>query len=365
MGCVFIALGLNALYPEIAKMGFPMGMAAAEPALLTFIMDSGFSNVVVAVCGVALATAAMSCADTFATSGASCIARDIYQRYFNPSATMREMRLANRVSVLFIIAMATLGSFFIDSIIEAIHVATFIASASYFFPLMGGIFWRKASSKGAVYSMYIGFFLQVIFVVVDKIYTPHMAPPFLETVHPAFMGHGVIFAMITSGVVFVSVSLSAEPVKRSHLIPFFPEVLSGTSSEIGEAGTIDGNWEDLEGVVESCLGSNTRLQLTLTMGEDVNWSDFTSNLSSVANWSVNSGPGVLQRFSVDLPESSILLTRGNSTKEVWLEAECGSENIEKLKKLLVIVKEEAQKEALACLDSVDYSQMLQAGLKPA
>jgi SSS family solute:Na+ symporter len=64
LGCAIIALGLNTLYPEIAKMGFPMGMAAAEPALLNFILDSGFSNIAIAACGVALATAAMSCADT-------------------------------------------------------------------------------------------------------------------------------------------------------------------------------------------------------------------------------------------------------------------------------------------------------------
>lgn len=65
-GCAFIALGLNAIYPEISKAGFPMGMAKAEPALLTFIMDSGFSNISLALCTVALATAAMSCRDILA-----------------------------------------------------------------------------------------------------------------------------------------------------------------------------------------------------------------------------------------------------------------------------------------------------------
>jgi SSS family solute:Na+ symporter len=96
---------LNSVYPEIAVMGFPMGMAKAELALLNFIMGSGFFNMAVALCGVALATVVMSCADTFATSGASCIARDVYRRHTHP---------------------------------DAIHIAIFIASASYFFVLMGG-----------------------------------------------------------------------------------------------------------------------------------------------------------------------------------------------------------------------------------
>ncbi|MCP4455128.1 MAG: sodium:solute symporter family protein, partial [Planctomycetes bacterium] len=111
-GCALIALGLNNIYPEIAKAGFPMGMAKAEPALLTFIMDSQFSNISLALCAVALATAAMSCTDTFAASGASCIARDIFQRYLYKDATMKQMRMVNRCSVLLIVFLATMGSFY-------------------------------------------------------------------------------------------------------------------------------------------------------------------------------------------------------------------------------------------------------------
>jgi SSS family solute:Na+ symporter len=121
-GCSLIALGLNSIYPEIAKAGFPMGMAKAEPALLTFIMDSQFSEFSLALCAVALAAAAMSCADTFAASGASCLARDIFQRYLHKDATMTQMRIANRISVLLIVLLATVGSFFIHSIIDAIHI---------------------------------------------------------------------------------------------------------------------------------------------------------------------------------------------------------------------------------------------------
>lgn len=72
---------MNSLYPEIAAMGFPMGMPKTEPALLNFITGHGLSDMAVALWCVALATAAISCADTFATSGASCIARDDYQRH--------------------------------------------------------------------------------------------------------------------------------------------------------------------------------------------------------------------------------------------------------------------------------------------
>jgi SSS family solute:Na+ symporter len=189
-GCGIIALGLNVLYPEIGAMGFPMGLAKGESALLVFIMDSGFSDFTVALCGVALATAAMSCADTFAASGASCIARDIYQRYLNPAASVKQMILINRLSVLIIIGCSVIGSFFIESIIDAIHIATFIASASYFFALMGGIYWKRGTGVGAGASLIIGFVLQSTLIIIDLIATQKGAPPYLESFHHSSAGKG-------------------------------------------------------------------------------------------------------------------------------------------------------------------------------
>lgn len=200
-----------------------MGMAKAEPALLTFIMDNGFSNITLALCAVALATAAMSCTDTFAASGASCIARDIFQRHLYTGASMKQIRLVNRISVLLIVFLATLGSFFIHSIIDAIHIATFIASASYFFVLMGGLYWKRATGPGAVASLWTGFVIQVGLVVFDLIKTAPMAPPFLESIHPVFMGHGVIISMLISGTVFVGVSLVTDPSEEKRLAPFFKD----------------------------------------------------------------------------------------------------------------------------------------------
>ena len=178
--CAVIAVSLNRIYPEIAVMGFPAGMARAEPALLDFITSGRFSPFVVALTAIGLAAAAMSCADTFAASGASCLSRDIYQRFIRPDATMDQMLTANRISVLIIILSATAASFFINSIIDAIHIATFIASATCFFPLMGGIFWKRGTKEGAMAALLAGAGVQILLVVIDLVRTPSMAPPFLE-----------------------------------------------------------------------------------------------------------------------------------------------------------------------------------------
>ena len=235
-GCALIALGLNLIYPQIAKAGFPMGMADAEPALLNYILSLDLSGFSLALCAVALATAAMSCTDTFAASGASCMARDIFGRYLRPGAGPKEMNTASRISVLVIVALATVGSFVINSIIDAIHIATFIASASYFFALMGGLYWKRATGAGAVASMWTGFVVQTVLVAVDLVKTPPMAPPFLESLHPALMGHGVIPAMLVSGLVFIGVSLMTAPVPDSRLASFFPETDEPGSKTPGPLG---------------------------------------------------------------------------------------------------------------------------------
>ncbi len=337
-GCAIIAVGLNSIYPEIAAMGFPMGMAKAEPALLNFIMDRGFSDMAVALCAVALATAAMSCTDTFATSGASCIARDIYQRYMHPEATMKEMHFVNRISVLVIVALATIGSFYINSIIDAIHIATFIASASYFFVLMGGLYWKRATSAGAAASLCAGFGLQVGLVLIDLIKTAPMAPPFLESLHPLLMGHGVIVAMTVSGVVFIAVSMATKSCPQIRLVPFFPD------EGLAFAASMKGNFdpalpqgsEMMERINIRHCGNVVRLHLAAEFSSEVVWSKLVDKLSGAgANWVRMAGGDSVQRFSSGQFGkffSCVTVTRGESRSILWFEAEGSSLHLKQLKK---------------------------------
>jgi len=326
-GCAVIAIGLNSLYPDIAQMGFPMGMEKAEPALLTFILQQTQSPLLLALSAVALATAAMSCTDTFAASGGSCLARDIYQRYLRPEATMREMRLVNRVAVLLIVAAATAGTFLINSIIDAIHIATFIASASYFFALMGGLYWKRANGPGAVASLGSGFIVQVAFILVDLTKTPPLAPPYLESIHPVFMGHGVILAMAVSGLVFVVVSLATAPENGRRLALFFdnearqlaaalPEL--AITEELATAATRDNSL-----AVTRC-GGTSQIHLTAELPAGMVWQGLVDALvAAEAGWHCEGGKESICRYSGMLGGrfSRVNMTRGNDLDSVWFAAE--------------------------------------------
>ncbi|MGB9927274.1 MAG: sodium:solute symporter family protein [Methanosarcina sp.] len=342
--CAVIAIALNAIYPEIAEMGFPAGMALAEPALLTFVNERFASApLIIAFSTIGLAAASMSCTDTFSTSGASCISRDIYQRYIKPDATMKEMMVVNRISVLVIILAATAGSFVIPNIIDAIHIATFIASSSYFFPLMGGLYWKRATKEGAFAGMVVGFVVQVVLVALDLIRTPPLAPSYLETIHPILMSHGVIVGMSLSAIAFFGVSLMTKPSSRVNLAPFFEEeaeeLARYEAKEINEKDPEYGSF--LKNLNEKVTGERTHLQLNLKASKNLNWDEVIEQLKTTSPaWVTPTGRDSVYRLTHGDMLACVSVSRGTREQDIWLKAEPRLETVYRQKRELFTAYEE-------------------------
>jgi len=345
--CAVIAIALNSIYPEIAKMGFPAGMGLAEPALLNFINTRfGSSPVIISLSAIGLAAASMSCTDTFSTSGASCVSRDIFQRYIKPDATMKEMLAVNRISVISIILAATAGSFVIPDIIGAIQIATFIASSSYFFPLMGGLYWKRATKEGAFAGMVVGFLVQVALVATDLIKTPPMGTNYLETIHPILTGHGVIVGMTISAIVFFGVSLMTKPSSKINLAPFFKEeaekLARYESKAVSEADKSYSAF--LENVDEKVTGERAHLQLNLRASGNLNWHEITERLKiSYPAWITPTGIDSVYRLTHGDMLSCVAITRGSGDRDIWLKAEPTLETVGRQKRELFTAYEELKK----------------------
>lgn len=322
--CAVIALGLARLHPEIVALGFPAGMAQAEPALLHFLIGRGFPPLVVALMAIGLAAAAMSCADTFATSGASCLSRDLYQRFLRPDATMDQVMRVNRLSVLVIVLAATAASFVIPSIIDAIHIATFIASAAYFFPLMGGIYWRRATREGALAALAAGGGTQVALVALDLAATAPLAPPFLETLHPALMGHGVILGMAVSGIAFVAVSLATRPSATVRLAPFFASAAARLTREapIAVEETAAPFRRFRQVLREDVVGDRTQMHLTARTHGPLDWRALGAALGARSPaWVAPTGQDTVYRMTDADLLGCVSITRGADRQEIWFRAE--------------------------------------------
>ncbi|WP_321429773.1 sodium:solute symporter family protein [uncultured Methanolobus sp.] len=325
VACTAIAISLNHIYPEIPASFAEIGMgamAAAEPALLVYIVST-LSPIAIGLCAVGLAAAAMSSADTFATSGGSCISRDIYQRYINPDATMKQMMTINRISVLIIVALATVLSFYIDSIIDVIHIATFIASAAYFFPLMGGLFWKRATKQGALAGLIVGAVVQIGLTAVDLANTAPFATPYLDTIHPVLSNHGVILGMLLSGIAFFGVSLATKPSSAVNLAPFFADEAEKLEKEAMIVDESDPEYKKLVKIIDKeVTGDRAIVKLNLEASATINWDRFVNELKNIhPSWVTPTGRNSVYRLTKADMLACVSLTRGDSEKEIWFAAE--------------------------------------------
>lgn len=337
--CTIIAVGLNHIYPDIPASFAQIGMGAmakAEPALLVYIFEH-FSPLLIGLSGIGLAAAAMSSTDTFSTSGASCLSRDIYQRYIKPDATMKEMLSVNRISVFLIIIAAAVSSFYIDGILEAIHIATFIASASYFFPLMGGLYWQRATKEGALAGLVVGFIVQVSLTLIDIKNTAPFAPSYLETINPILASHGVILGMILSGLFFVTVSLVTKPSATVNLAPFFNEAAKKLEDQI-VVDVSDPEYQKINRLIEQEItGDRVHLQLSLQTSEDLDWNKFVSNITTKHHeWVIPTGKDSVYRLTKPDMLACTTTTRGQQANEIWFTSEPRVENIENSRKEMIL-----------------------------
>ena len=336
-GTAIIAIALNALYPEIAAMGFPAGIELAEPALLTFMAEY-LTPLGIALATIGFAAAAMSCTDTFVTSGASCVSRDIYQRYIKPEATMKEMVRMNRILLVLLVFAATVLSFFIVSIIDIIHIATYIASAAYFFPLMGGLFWKRATKEGAIAGLVIGGGSQISLILYEALFMSGN----LGDISIILSEHGVIIGLLLGGISFIGVSLATPRTEDIRLAAFF----DGIPAHEDEQKHIDERSHEFKeftlSVNEQKIGDRGRMELTIYTENEFDWDYLINNLKSrYGIWMTPVGKELVYRFT-DPDLLGCVKAVKNDTKQIQLSAEPRVEKMDEKMQTLYHAKREVE-----------------------
>jgi solute:Na+ symporter, SSS family len=99
--------------------------------------------------------------------------------------------LINRVTTLLVGIVTLVISLIVSDVIGALTVAYDLLSGALFVPIVGALFWRRATAAGALASMAAGSVVVVIFMVLDGL----------------FANTPIIYGMLVSLVVFVVVSL--------------------------------------------------------------------------------------------------------------------------------------------------------------
>ena len=102
--------------------------------------------------------AAMSTADGLLLAIANALSHDLYYKIIDPKADTRKRLIVARILLIFIgIAGAAVASLKLTGILGAVAWAFCFACSGLFFPLVLGIWWKRANQAGAVAGMVFGF----------------------------------------------------------------------------------------------------------------------------------------------------------------------------------------------------------------
>ena len=127
--------------------------------------------------------AAMSSADTFATTSSAMVADYLYRRTISPRKALKHYLLVSRFWAVATILLAAFSTHYIDSIEKYVKLVMTLLSFLGI-PIYFGVFWRRANRTGMWLSLIGGIatYVAVVVVVMNREQTG-----FFDAIKPAFV----------------------------------------------------------------------------------------------------------------------------------------------------------------------------------
>jgi SSS family solute:Na+ symporter len=184
--CLLYALA-GALVGTAARVILP-DLGSSDNAfarIATEALPVGITGLVLA----AALAAVMSTASAGLLASSTILANDVYAGFIVRGDHNKV--LISRVTTLLVGIVVLVISLIVSDVVGALTVAYDLLSGALFVPIVGALFWRRATAAGALASMAAGSAVVVIFMVLDGL----------------FANTPIIWGMLASLVVFVVVSL--------------------------------------------------------------------------------------------------------------------------------------------------------------
>lgn len=337
--CLLAAIGLSVIYPR------PGNEMEAEMLYLRIISDN-VPGWLLGLLTIGFAAASMSCTDTFATSGASCLSRDLIQRHLWPTATVKEMLILNRILIVIMVFISALIALNVDSIMDAVIIATVIGTTSYFFPIIGGLYWKRATKWGAMAALVAGGGTQILLVSYEQFWLK--AP--LDSISPYLVEHGVLVGLSLSALFFVGVSLATRQAEDIRLAPFFTDIAERVfQGDLPRADRTNPDYLKIASdIEEKSAGDRIHLRLTIEYSlaheeaghQLLMWKPFIEKLQERHPvWFTPTGSHVAYRLSQADMQACIKMVHGTS-RQIWLNSEPRLEEGDRQRDELVIAYQE-------------------------
>ena len=176
--------------------------------ITTEALPAGISGLVLA----AALAAVMSTASAGLLASSTILANDVYAGFI--ARDDHNKVLVNRVTTLLVGIVVLVISLIVSDVVGALTVAYDLLSGALFVPIVGALFWRRATAAGALASMAAGSVVVVIFMAVDGL----------------FANTPIIWGMLASLVAFVVVSLLT-PKPTEERMRTWEQRLTGSGAE--------------------------------------------------------------------------------------------------------------------------------------
>jgi len=192
----FIALTL------IANGGMPAAMAEVVEAdsekLVLVLARLVFHPALAGVFIASLLAMIMSSGDSALFAPAAILANDIWkplwEKSTNKELSDHALMSASRWSVIIIAALALVIGFMAETMYDLLVVAFQLLYHVLFFPLILGVYWKKANAPGAVTGMITGFLFIIIWMALSGTMFPE--PEWASTLIPGGVG-GVLMVIVS------------------------------------------------------------------------------------------------------------------------------------------------------------------------
>lgn len=146
IGSTLVGMFARMLAPELVDAEL------ATPTMILMLLPAGVAGLVIA----AYIAALMSTADSCLIGPVAIFVNDIYRKLLKPNATDKELVRVARMATIVLGVLAIGTAYLLPNVLDLILYAYTFGAAGLFFPMLGLLFWKRATASGAFWSILTG-----------------------------------------------------------------------------------------------------------------------------------------------------------------------------------------------------------------
>lgn len=158
VGSTLVGMIARMLMPDLADAEL------ATPMVIMELLPPGLAGIVIA----AYIAAVMSTADSALIGPVAIVTNDIYRKRLRPDASPRSIVRVARAATLVLGVLAIGIAYLVPNVLDLMLYAYTFGAAGLFFPMLGLLFWRRTTAKGAFWSMLAGGGAAVVWAVAGE-----------------------------------------------------------------------------------------------------------------------------------------------------------------------------------------------------